>query len=315
MERMTQPRQSQLRGFGLVALGGTLWGTIGPATQAIFSGSAVAPLSVSFFRVAIATPILLVACAWLLGANGFRIGRRDLLIMMLSGILTGLSQTTYLVAIPLAGVTISTLVGVCTAPVSVALFSVIFKFEPFNRTVMIALAFALIGTVLVVGIEPGTTISSDVVLGVLLSVVCGLLYAGAIVCGRLVANRAHSIQVNTVAFATSAVMLLVIGGLTGGLKTDYPVEGWLLLVYLAVVPTVLGYGFFVAGMKTTSATIAGIITLLEPLTAAILAAAFFHERLTLLALVGAVLLLGAILVLARDSSREKGGEEVVVQHS
>jgi len=135
------------------------------------------------------------------------------------------------------------------------------------------------------------------------------------VCGRLVANRAHSIQVNTVAFATSAVMLLVIGGLTGGLKTDYPVEGWLLLVYLAVVPTVLGYGFFVAGMKTTSATIAGIITLLEPLTAAILAAAFFHERLTLLALVGAVLLLGAILVLARDSSREKGGEEVVVQHS
>lgn len=315
MTRMTLSRENQLRGFGLVALGGTLWGTIGPATQVIFSASTPSALSVSFFRVAIATPILLIACAWLLGARAFRIQRRDLLIMMLSGILTGLSQTTYLVAIPLAGVTISTLVGVCTAPVSVALFSVLFKFEPFNRTVMVALIFALIGTVLVVGLEPGTQISPDVVLGVLLSVVCGLLYAGAIVCGRLVANRAHSIQVNAVAFATSAVMLFGISLFTGGLKTDYSSVGWLLLLYLAVVPTVLGYGLFVAGMKTTPATIAGIITLLEPLTAAILAAAFFGERLTLLAMVGAVLLLGAILVLARDSGREKDGGKVTVKQS
>jgi len=87
--------------------------------------------------------------------------------------------------------------------------------------------------------------------------------------------------------------------LTGGLKSSFPVQGWLLLLYLGAVPTALGYGLFVAGMKTTQATIAGIITLLEPVTAAVLAAILFGERLTALGIFGAVLLLGAILVLAR----------------
>lgn len=295
-------RQSQRRGFGLVALAGTLWGTIGPATQAIYAVSSTTPLSVSFLRAVFATPILLVGCWWLLGDKAFHISRRDFSIMMLIGILTGLSQTAYLIAIPLAGVTISTLVGVCLAPVSVAVVSVIFRFEPFNRKVMMALVFAIIGVVLVVGIEPGVELSHNAIIGVLFSIGSGLTYAGVIVCGRFLANRAHPVQVNAISFATSATMLLIIALLTGGPKLSYPLEGWLLLLYLGAVPTALGYGLFVAGMKTTQATIAGIITLLEPVTAAVLAAILFGERLTAQGIFGAVLLLGAIVVLARGDS-------------
>ncbi len=299
MEIVAPSREGQRRGFGMVAVAGTLWGTIGPATQAIFALSTTTPLSVSFFRAAFATPILLIGCWWLLGAKAFRIPRRDFGVMMLIGILTGLSQTAYLIAIPLAGVTISTLVGVCTAPVSVALVSVLFRFEPFNRKVMVALICALIGTVLVVGIEPGIELPHNAIIGVLFSVGSGLTYAGVIVCGRFLANRAHPVQVNAIGFATSAVMLFIIALLTGGLQPTYNVEGWLLLLYLGAIPTALGYGLFVAGMKTTQATIAGIITLLEPVTAAVLAALLFGERLTALGIFGALLLLGAIVVLAR----------------
>ena len=299
MQRLAIPRQSQRRGFGLVALAGTLWGTIGPTTQAIFSLSSTTPLSISFLRAAFATPLLLLICWWLLREKAFRIPRHDFGIMILIGVLTGLSQTAYLIAIPLAGVTISTLVGVCVAPVSVALVSVVFRFEPFNRKVMIALVCALIGTVLVVGIEPGAELPHNALIGVLFSVSSGLTYAGVIVCGRFLANRAHSVQVNAVGFATSAVMLFIIALLTGGLRLNYPAQGWLLVIYLGAVPTALGYGLFVTGMKTTQATIAGIITLLEPVTAAILAAVLFGERLTPLGIFGALLLLGAIVVLAR----------------
>ncbi len=300
MESLSLSGAGQRRGFGMVALAGILWGTIGPATQVIFGLSSTTPLSVSFFRVAFATPILFVACWWLLGAKSVRIQRRDLGIMMLIGIFTGLSQTAYLIAIPLAGVTIPTLVGVCTAPVSVALVSVLFHFEPFNKKIMLALGCALIGTVLVVGIELGIELPHNALIGVLFSVASGLTYAGAIVCGRFIANRAHPMQINAVGFATSAVMLFIIAQLTGGLKLGYPAEGWLLLLYLAAVPTVMGYGLFMAGMKTTPATITGIITLLEPVAAAFLAAILFGERLTAAGIFGAVLLLGAILVLARS---------------
>jgi len=299
MERLSPSREAQRRGFGLVAAAGTLWGTIGPATQAIYALTNTSALSISFFRAFFATPIFVIQCWFLFGTKAFHIPRRDFGIMMLIGIFTGLSQTAYLIAIPLAGVTISTLVGVCIAPVSVALVSVLFRFEPFNRKVMLALVCALIGTVLVVGIEPGTELPHDALVGVLFSIACGWLYAGAIVCGRFVARRAHTAQINAISFASNGSMLFVIGLFTSGLHVVYPLQGWLLLLYLGVIPTVVGYGLFMAGMKTTQATIAGIITLLEPVTAAVLAAVLFGERLTALGIFGALLLLGAIVVLAR----------------
>ncbi len=74
--------------------------------------------------------------------------------------------------------------------------------------------------------------------------------------------------------------------------------GWALLLYLGLVPSALVYGLFLTGMRSTPATVASVLTLVEPLTATILAVVFFGERLGTLGLLGGTLLLGAILVLA-----------------
>jgi DME family drug/metabolite transporter len=66
------------------------------------------------------------------------------------------------------------------------------------------------------------------------------------------------------------------------------------------VPTAVGYILFMHGMRTTPATVASVLTLVEPLTAAVLAWLLFDERLGPLALVGAALLLGAVVLLTRD---------------
>jgi DME family drug/metabolite transporter len=54
-------------------------------------------------------------------------------------------------------------------------------------------------------------------------------------------------------------------------------------------------------MRSTPATVASVLTLVEPLTATILAVVLFGERLGALGLLGGALLLGAILVLALTS--------------
>ena len=69
-------------------------------------------------------------------------------------------------------------------------------------------------------------------------------------------------------------------------------SGW--LVYIGVVTTVLAYGLFYRGLHTISSETAGVLTLLEPLAAAVLAAIALHERLTALGVVGAVLMLAAV---------------------
>ena len=62
-------------------------------------------------------------------------------------------------------------------------------------------------------------------------------------------------------------------------------------------PTALAFVVFLAGMEHTTATVASIITLLEPLTATVLTWLLFDEQLGLLGLLGAALLLGAIWLL------------------
>jgi DME family drug/metabolite transporter len=56
-------------------------------------------------------------------------------------------------------------------------------------------------------------------------------------------------------------------------------------------------------MEHTTATVASIITLLEPLTATVLAWLLFDEQLGLLGLLGAALLLGAIWLLYRGATQ------------
>jgi DME family drug/metabolite transporter len=78
--------------------------------------------------------------------------------------------------------------------------------------------------------------------------------------------------------------------------------GWSLLIYLAVGPSALAYWLFQRGLQDVNAADASIVTLLEPLIAAILAAYLFDERLGVLGWIGAGLLIGSIAVLTMTAS-------------
>ena len=56
-------------------------------------------------------------------------------------------------------------------------------------------------------------------------------------------------------------------------------------------------------MKALSATIVSIVTLLEPLTAAVLAWIFFHEQLNPPGLLGAILLLASMVTILLPSRK------------
>ena len=75
--------------------------------------------------------------------------------------------------------------------------------------------------------------------------------------------------------------------------------GWPLLLYLGVGPTAIAYALFTAGLGRVPATAAGIVSLLEPLTATTLGLLLFGERLGAAGLLGAMLLLAALVILAR----------------
>lgn len=283
--------------MGLILGAAISWGTVGITTQALYSLSSTNALSIGFFRLAIAALILLVACWWLLGRCIVRIRRGDALVMLLIGVLLALYQACYFAAISYCGVAVAALITLCTAPVIVTLASLTITRERVTATIAIALVCALGGTGLLVAARSTSGAINASLIGILLALAAACGYAGVILGGRRLARQYHPLHINAVAFAAGAVVLLCLA-LPTRLVISYHAQGWLLLLYLGSIPTALAYGLFMVGIRSTSATITSIVTLLEPLMSALLAWLFFGERLGAIGLLGAFLLLSAILLLA-----------------
>jgi drug/metabolite transporter, DME family len=284
------------RDFLLIVCASVSWGTIGIANQALYAYSATNALSLTFLRLAIATPLFFLASWTRLGRRLFHIKHRDLVVMMGMGSMMALSQTCYVAAIPSVGVSVSTLIAICAVPVMIALVSALMTRERFTPLTLFALVGAVSGTALLVIARPHLNEGSMSFLGVFFAFLSACAYAGFILCGRLLTVSYHPLQINFVAFGTGALLLLFCASSTR-LMIVYPVRGWLLLLYLGCVPSALGYALFQTGMRSLSATVASIVTMCEPLTAAVLAWILFHEDLGPFGLLGAGFLLGAMAVL------------------
>jgi len=287
----------QPSGFWLVTAAAVTWGTIGVATQTIYSIDTTTSLFINLARMVIAAPILLLACWRVLGGQMFKVRGRDLAIMLLSGTLLALSQAAYFAAIRHTGVTIATLLTICISPLVVTGVSVLLKFETLTRRILIALACALVGSILLVGLGSPEDAGYDLQLGTIFSVIAALGYAGMILCGRFVASDYHPLQVTAINFGAGAAVLLVIN-LVGGIETVHTAQGWVLVAYLGLVPTALAYWLFQAGLRSVSATAASIVSMLDPLVAALLAWALFGERLVITGVIGGALLMMSIFLLS-----------------
>src|SRR5215831_4625345 len=141
-------------GFACIALSELLAGSLGVTTKAVLHVATTNALSIALLRALIALPLLVVINALRLGWNAFHIARRDLGIMVLAGLLMALYQVGFVAAIALVNVTVATLVALCTAPVGVAILSRVLLGERLRPGILTALACAIAGVVLLVGVQP-----------------------------------------------------------------------------------------------------------------------------------------------------------------
>jgi DME family drug/metabolite transporter len=139
-------------------------------------------------------------------------------------------------------------------------------------------------------------------LGVVLAVLSGTTYAVTTMLAERIAATTTPLALTTVATGAGAVALLPLGlwGARGDapLVTSDPVAV-LTLLYLGVFTMALAYGLLYAGLRTTSGSAAVVASLLEPVTAAIVAAIILDERLGVLGVVGTLFILAAVVGLDR----------------
>ena len=99
-----------------------------------------------------------------------------------------------------------------------------------------------------------------------------------------------------------ALAFVPLGSSSSGTSSEYSVRNCStgLAICTEVKDSIGAYGAYTVGLGRVPASVAGIVTLLEPLTATILGVALFGERLGAPAVVGAGLLVGALGLLLSD---------------
>ncbi|MFM9108350.1 MAG: DMT family transporter [Chloroflexota bacterium] len=295
------PGTASSRAFLLVLITGILWGTIGVGAKLIYETTTLDSVSVTWLRSLVAAAACIALAGPGLGRGIRAASRRDLALMAGLGVLLIVYQWCYLAAIDRLGIAPATLIALCVPPVLVAAVSVLFLGERMTPLLLACLLGALAGTALLVGAPAGGGEARDG--DVLLA---GVLFG----LGSAVGVAAHALGSRRIAGAHDALLPLAIGFPAGtaifapaafghGFSWDQPAIGWALVIYLGVVPSALAYLLYQRGLRHLPASTATIITLVEPLTAAVLAWALFGERLGPAGLAGGGLLLASIVGLSR----------------
>jgi drug/metabolite transporter (DMT)-like permease len=254
-------------------------------------------LAVSFYRVAIASLILLPFAAKDARRSWPALDRSHRLLLVASGTALALHFATWIASLSHTTVASSVLL-VNTAPLFAIVLSRLFLHERPSRTVQVAIPVAFAGAALIAlgdwtG-QPGSLLGNG------LAVAGAATLAAHQVIGR---GLRGALPLNAYVLAVWGAATLVLAALARGagvLLGGYSKTTWLLFVALAVVPMLGGHGLVNKSLRSLPAPTVGLFLLGEPVLASFYAWLLFHEVPGPWTLAGGAIVLGALgLVLAR----------------
>ncbi|HVU33539.1 MAG TPA: DMT family transporter [Opitutaceae bacterium] len=181
-----------------------------------------------------------------------------------------------------------------TAPVWVALFGAWFLGERATRADWITIAVVLCG----MGLFFADSLELAHVVGNVIAVISGVCFAGMTMALRRQKDTSATESIilgNFIAFAAGAWWIFHAPGLSGG--------GWLALGVLGVVQLGVSYWLYARAIKHVTALEAVLIPVIEPILNPVWVLLVKHEKPTVFALAGGVIVLAAVTTRAAMSVR------------
>jgi DME family drug/metabolite transporter len=291
--------RSGTRGLALICLAAVSWGTTGSVTAVLVERAGAGALVIGAVRMVLAAVLLLL----LARAGGpIRIPRADRWRCAALGVCMAAFQACYFSAVTRTGVAIAALIAICSAPLLIAVMAAATLGERVTARVALALGLGVAGTaLLIVGPRTAADLSPRFVTGVALALAAALAYALYVVLAKATLARTAPLPLAGVTFTVAALVLAPV--LAGPSVAQQIALGWPWLLYLGAVTTAGAYAIYTIGLRDVTASVAGVASLMEPLTATLLGVFLFGERLGAAGVVGAVLLFAALgLLLTREAA-------------
>jgi drug/metabolite transporter (DMT)-like permease len=284
--------REQLWGYLLVLIAVVFWSGLGVIGKELY-GLGLDPLSVITFRVLFAFGLLL-ATVGVVEPSLLRVEARKLPVLALYGFVA-VALNCYFYALKYITVT-TAIILVYTYPAMVTFLSrLIFK-ERLERWKLLALALTLVGVFFVAqGYAPDQLILN--LKGALLALTTAAGIAFYNLMGKRLLRGINSWTITFYGFLFGGLFLGSWWSWQSPGNLNYSLLAWVLILILAILPSILAYGLYLKALKHLEASRAAITATLEPVLASLLALIILGEQVEPLQILGGLLVLGGVVVL------------------
>jgi len=180
------------------------------------------------------------------------------------------------------------------APIFVALLIPLFLKEKLEKSTLIALVISLAG-IFLISYQQNFQISGLNLLGVILALLSGLVYAGYII----VSKRAlFGFSSQVVAFYSYSVATICLFPFVTGTKFTLHLSTWILLLVMGILNTGFAVTLYLKGLSIIKTQKAVVLTYLEPASAIFFGFLFLEQQPSIFMIFGGFLILIAGYIVA-----------------
>ncbi len=289
-------------GVSRVALAAVFTGASCIAFAPIFVRlSEVGPSATAFWRVGIALPALF---AWMTLENRATQKRRpssqqDFGLLMIPGLFFAADLAVWHWSIRFTTVANATLLA-NFAPIFVTLGSWLIFRRKVTGLFLTGMAVALAGTIVLMGTS--FQISMTYLFGDSLGLITAIFYAGYILSVKELRDTFSAPTIMTFGGVSCSLVLLLVSLISGESLGAASLNGWLVLIGLALISHVGGQGLIAFALGHLPAAFSSVSLLLQPVIAAVLAMIILSESLGLFQAIGGIVVLAGIALSRRGSS-------------
>lgn len=267
--------------------------------------SEVGPSATGFHRFLLAIPLYWAIAATLprpaVAEGSERPGTvRDFVLIAMAGVYLAADVAVWHYSIQMTTVANSTLLA-NVAPVFVVLGGWLLFRTRVTGTYLIGLAAAMTGVFILS--RASLSLSQDHFIGDLLGILTAVFYAAYQMSVERLRKRFSTVTIMKYAIPVSALVMLPVALASGEDLLPVTLAGWGFLIALAAGPQVFGQGLIAWALAHLPVAFTSVSLLVQPVTAALVAWALFGEHIGLQQGIGAVIVLGGIMLARRGSIR------------
>jgi drug/metabolite transporter (DMT)-like permease len=240
--------------------------------------------------------------ALVLRQNPLRFERRSFLALFALGAIVYTGQSlAYFTALQTLPASLCALI-VYVYPSLVVIAGWLFLRRTVSRWHTVALLGSFAGLVLLVG---GAEL--HIAWGLAFAIAAPAIYTAYILLSEREMSRVPALGAGAVIMSGAGIAFAAIAQLQGELRPPSSADGWMVVLALALIPTMIAISTFLAGLPRVGAARASLLSTWEPVVTVILAVILFGDSFSLVQAVGGVLILAAVVMQAGRAGRAAQG--------